>query len=252
MMPPGMIEFMASRRVVYAVLGGLLGLGAPVGLIVVRSLAAGQLTPRWIRLELLGDAVTFTYVGVSTVVVFATFGSLLGAQVDRLEDQAQTDVLTGLLNRRAVQARLDQEIARARRHGHALSLLLIDVDHLKEVNDRAGHRGGDLALKQTAAALVGGSRAVDVCGRWGGDEFVVLAPSTTGADARHLAERIRALAGGGGAQDPTVSIGVSTLGADGAKGASALVNDADAALYRAKQRGRNRVVAFDEPEVSEP
>lgn len=242
---------MESRRVVYAVLGGLLGLGAPVGLMVVRSLAAGQLSPRWVRLELLGDAATFTYVGVSTVLAFAAFGYILGAQVDRLESQAQTDVLTGLLNRRAVQARLEQEVARARRHGHPLSFLLIDVDHLKEVNDRAGHRGGDLALRQTAAALLEGARAEDVCGRWGGDEFVVLAPSTAGVDARNLAERIRAMAGGGEAQGPTVSIGVSTLDEDGGAGAAALVNDADDALYRAKQRGRNRVVVFDELKAPE-
>ena len=147
---------------------------------------------------------------------------------------------------------MNWDCPRARRHGHPFSLLLIDVDQLKEVNDRAGHRGGDLALKQTAAALVGGARAEDVCGRWGGDEFIVLAPSTSGADARHLAERIRAMADGGDAQGPTVSIGVSTLDGDGAKGASGLVSDADEALYRAKQRGRNRVVAFDEPEAPEP
>lgn len=238
------IGTMGSRRVGYAVLGGALALGAPAGLMAVRGLLAGQLSARWMLLETRDDAATYAYVTFSTMAAFAAFGWVLGGQVDRLKALAQTDALTGILNRRAAEVRLEEELARAARHGQPLSLLLIDVDRLKDVNDREGHRAGDRALCRTAAAMQGSARVDDVCARWGGDEFVVLAPATAGADAVRLAERIRAhaVAGEGRA---TLSIGVATF--DGKSQPGALLADADAALYRAKRMGRDRVVTFSAP-----
>jgi diguanylate cyclase (GGDEF)-like protein len=235
---------MVSRRVGYAMLGGVLAMGAPAGLLAVRSLAAPDLTADRLAREVRDDAATFAYVTLSTLAAFVAFGCVLGAQVDRVEARARTDALTGILNRRAAQERLEEELARASRHGLPLSLLLIDVDGLKAINDRGGHHAGDRALCRTAAAMTAAARLDDVCGRWGGDEFVLLAPATRREDAVRLAERIRASAGGeldGG----TVSIGVATFDGTGTRAAaSALVNDADAALYQAKERGRNQVVAF--------
>ena len=238
------IGTMVSRRVGYAALGGVLALGAPAGLLAVRGLLAGHVSAHWMVLEARGDAATYAYVTLSTIAAFAAFGCVLGGQVDRLKAQAQTDGLTGILNRRAAEVRLEEELARAARHGQPVSLLLIDVDRLKDVNDRDGHRAGDRALCRTAAAMQGSARVDDVCARWGGDEFVVLAPATAGADAVRLAERIRAhaVAGEGRA---TLSIGVATFDGTGQPGA--LLADADAALYRAKRMGRDRVVAFSAP-----
>lgn len=233
-----------TRRRSYAALGGSLALGAPLGLLALRAARARDLSPRFLAGELAGDAATYLYVGASTVLAFSFFGRILGRQADRLQEQARTDALTGLLNRRALQDRLDEEFARAARHRLPLSLLLIDVDRLKELNDRAGHRAGDQALQQTAAALRSGSRIHDLCARWGGDEFVVLAPGTGRAEALHLAERIRVDAGRNRPSGLTVSIGVATLDqAHPCPSPHALLSGADVALYEAKTRGRDRVAA---------
>jgi diguanylate cyclase (GGDEF)-like protein len=124
---------------------------------------------------------------------------------------------------------------------------MIDIDELKDLNDRHGHRAGDAALRRTAAAIREGLRGTDIGARWGGDEFVVLAPSTGSAEARGLAERVRVVAAGPAAANPgvpprTVSIGVATLDrATPFPSSEALVSAADAALYEAKIAGRNRV-----------
>jgi len=138
---------MATRRLRYAALGGLLALGAPLGLLALRAASAREFSPRWLVHEVAGDAAVYLYVGASTILAFSLFGSALGRQADRLQELARTDTLTGLLNRRALQDRFEQEFARALRHRLPLSVLLVDVDKLKELNDREGHRTGDLALQ---------------------------------------------------------------------------------------------------------
>jgi len=235
---------MPAKRLSYAALGGFLALGAPLGLLALRAAGARELSSRWLVDEVVGDAATYLYVGVSTFLAFALFGRALGRKADRLWQGARTDTLTGLLNRRALQDRLNEELARAVRHRLPLSVLLVDVDKLKELNDRAGHRTGDLALQETASAVRTGSRIEDVCARWGGDEFVVLAPATGRDEALRLAERIRLTAGLNRPEGLTVSIGVVTL--DPGRPYSspdALMSHADAALYEAKALGRNRAVA---------
>jgi diguanylate cyclase (GGDEF)-like protein len=147
-------------------------------------------------------------------------------------------------------------MARAERYGTPLSILLVDLDGLKRLNDRDGHQAGDDALLLLARALREGCRSADVGARWGGDEFVVLAPETRLPEARDLGDRIRAAMAAGGPSGATVSVGVASaepvyasprvegprawawLGA-----AEALLSEADAALYEAKSRGGNRVVA---------
>ena len=233
-----------GRQLRYAVLGGLLGLGAPVGLLVLRSAMAQEASTRWLAEEATADAATYLYVGVSTVLVFTLFGRALGRQADGLQELARTDILTGLLNRRAFEERFEQEFARATRHGLPLSLLLVDVDNLKQLNDRAGHRAGDAALQETASALRKGSRIDDICARWGGDEFVVLSPGAGGSEALQLAERMRPAAGANRSDGLTVSIGVATLYPSPSNSSPyALMSRADAALYEAKALGRDRTVA---------
>lgn len=166
----------------------------------------------------------------------------------RTRRQSQEDGLTGLLNRHRSMVLCGIEIERARRHGQALSLLMFDLDEFKAINDRLGHAAGDLVLRRVAALTRGSLRRGDVAGRIGGEEFLLVLPHTDAAAAMHLAERLRALfereievAEGWRA---TASFGVATL-QDGMD-ADALLQRADQALYRAKQRGRNRA------ELAEP
>jgi len=235
---------MSTKRRRYASLGGLLALGAPLGLLILRAARAREISSGWLAEELASDAATYLYVGISTILAFCLFGYALGRQADRLQELARTDALTGLLNRRALRDRFDEEFARAERQRSPLSVLLVDVDKLKQLNDRSGHRAGDLALRETAAALKSGSRRNDVCARWGGDEFMVLAPGIGRSEVLHLAERIRRMAASEPGRGLSVSVGVATLDELHAYNSpDALMADADSALYEAKACGRDRVVA---------
>jgi two-component system, cell cycle response regulator len=163
-----------------------------------------------------------------------------------------SDYLTGWHNRRYLTARLREELARAQRSGASVACLMIDVDHFKELNDTYGHVGGDEALREISARIDGQIRASDTAARFGGDEFTLLLPDTSLADAARLAERIRtAMAppievGRGQTHVVTLSIGVAALmGKRGEEDLKALADrllaDADAALYAAKARGRDQV-----------
>ncbi|MEO8358976.1 MAG: GGDEF domain-containing protein [Vicinamibacteria bacterium] len=232
------------KKLVYAVAGALLALGAPLGLVVVRTLVGGDVNAASLQRDVLLNLPTYAYVAVSTFVAFACFGGVLGAQADSLRRASRVDHLTGLPNRRALEERIGEECARAVRHRAPLSFLLLDVDGLKGINDSGGHGAGDEALRGVAAVILGATRIDDLSARWGGDEFAILAPRTDADQAFILAERIRHGAAGRKKGEPTVSIGVTTVPADAATASSrSLFTRADAALYRAKAAGRNRVVA---------
>jgi diguanylate cyclase (GGDEF)-like protein len=228
------------RQLFYAAAAVALALGAPVGLIAVR-LADTAPSAAVVREEVRRDRSTYAYVTLSTMVVFALFGYVLGRQADALVRLSRTDSLTGLGNARSFDEHFAQETERAARYGEPLSLLALDLDGLKRINDAHGHRGGDVALQAVAQALQRGARASDVAARIGGDEFVLLAPSTSSAAATALAERVRALVAAAGLDGLSVSVGVATM--EGGGGApSRLREAADGALYEAKRRGRDRVV----------
>jgi diguanylate cyclase (GGDEF)-like protein/PAS domain S-box-containing protein len=159
---------------------------------------------------------------------------------------ATTDALTDIANRRHFLELAEREMQRARRHGRPLSLLMADIDHFKSINDRHGHAAGDAVLKAYVAALRRALRQEDVLGRLGGEEFGILLPETDMDSALEVAERLRRLIGemevdvGGAVLRPTHSIGVAVLRPTGGSFAE-LMSRADAALYEAKQRGRNCV-----------
>lgn len=167
-----------------------------------------------------------------------------------------TDSLTGVYNRRYIDRRLLEEIGRARRQQYRISVMYIDIDHFKQVNDSVGHQGGDEVLREVAGRIKDELRLSDALGRFGGEEFVVLLINAELADATVVAQRIRASIAdkpvqltNGGPLRVSVSIGVAELddvGRDHAieSVAQALVANADTALYRAKVAGRNRVVSF--------
>ena len=165
-----------------------------------------------------------------------------------LEQMALRDGLTGLANRRCFDDTLQAEWLRAQRQGSPLSLLMVDVDHFKAYNDAHGHLGGDACLKRIASAIASEMRANDLVARYGGEEFAVILPNQTLTGAASVAERIRCRiarlqipSGVSCAQQVTVSIGAATTGAAPDSNASALIGIADAALYRAKHLGRNRI-----------
>ncbi len=175
---------------------------------------------------------------------FRLQGELQGAH-DQLAKLASLDSLTEIANRRAIGTIIEHEAHRAQRYSRHLSILFLDIDRFKEVNDRAGHATGDRALREFAAAIGAELRPADVLGRWGGEEFIAVLPETGREEALLAAERIRAAVEGhrfGYEEDArlTCSIGVSSYPTD-ALGPAALVEAADRAMYRAKQAGRNRV-----------
>ncbi|MEE4295537.1 MAG: GGDEF domain-containing protein [Wenzhouxiangella sp.] len=162
---------------------------------------------------------------------------------EELELLANTDRLTGASNRRALDVALTAELDRSRRYESGLSVLFLDLDHFKEVNDRYGHGIGDQVLRGFVTELRRLLRDSDILGRWGGEEFIVICPETNASDVLHLADRIRARIAEidfGGAGKITVSIGVAELSAE--DNAQDLVDRADQALYEAKKAGRNRCV----------
>lgn len=177
----------------------------------------------------------------------------------RLLRSGFTDVLTGWFNRRYLQVRLNEEIARARRHRLPLCCLFLDIDHFKRVNDEYGHHAGDVVLAECAHCIEAVVRSSDVAARYGGEEFVILLPETGADDALALAERVRGavadrtMAVGKQNLKVTVSIGVAralpyardgdvkTLG-------EALIRRADLAMYAAKSAGRNQVCFAPEAE----
>lgn len=162
----------------------------------------------------------------------------------KIAEQSVTDPLTGIKNRRAFLDRLHEEVDRSDRYGSELSVALIDVDNFKAYNDSWGHVAGDTALTQIAALLMDQSRSSDLVARYGGEEFVIIFPNTNGDCASLLAERFRRSierADWAGAE-VTVSIGVTTA-TPGEADAKTLVEQADKALYRAKDAGRNCVRA---------
>jgi diguanylate cyclase (GGDEF)-like protein len=160
-----------------------------------------------------------------------------------------TDGMTDIGNRRHFTQNLEREIPRAIRHRQPLSLLIVDVDHFKKVNDIHGHLVGDVVLKGVARILEGCIRQTDLVARYGGEEFVVLAPSTDLESVRVLAERIRERVAStlfqsdGTRLSITVSLGVAELSLDQAQNADDLIAIADRRLYIAKREGRNRAVA---------
>ncbi len=178
----------------------------------------------------------------------AVQNAALAAAGEKLRALAEKDDLTGINNRRRLLEAFQREIDRARRYGKTLSLVLIDVDHFKRWNDVHGHHVGDEVLKVVAQIISSVSRDIDVFGRYGGEEFVVVLPETPVDHAMVYAERLRATIESQGEavseRHPgcalSVSVGISSMNARG-DDADRMIQRADAALYAAKRHGRNRV-----------
>jgi diguanylate cyclase (GGDEF)-like protein len=163
------------------------------------------------------------------------------AQAFKLEELATHDSLTGVVNRRKFNELIVDEFERVRRYGSPLSFVILDIDHFKQVNDTLGHEAGDQVLVAVAQLLGDGIRSVDTLARWGGEEFVLLLPQVSAPGARDLADRLRREVRAGRLPgDVTVSCGVAEHRPP--ETPDGLFARADAALYRAKAEGRDRVV----------
>ena len=199
--------------------------------------AFGEAAPRW----------SFT---VGTLVVAVAFVSLLKERLDRLverfADAAREDPLTGMRNRRGFDETFDLEVERARRTGHSVSLVLGDLDHFKQVNDRLGHPRGDEVLRRAGEILRSTNRRIDLAARVGGEEFAVLLPDSDERGAHVAAERMRRAIREGFADDSlplTISFGIASFPAHG-DNTDDLMESADQALYTAKEIGRDCSVIF--------
>ncbi|HNY85857.1 MAG TPA: diguanylate cyclase [Candidatus Hydrogenedentes bacterium] len=169
---------------------------------------------------------------------------------DRLEHLAMHDPLTGVLNRRAVLERLEQEISRAARSDGRLFVGMCDLDHFKRINDTLGHQAGDDVLAVFTRRIAGNLRAYDSIGRYGGEEFLVITPATGKPDPRCLFERLRAEVEGSPietrAGEARISVSIGVAAGSGKGSVADLIEAADRALYLAKSLGRNRVVLAPE------
>jgi diguanylate cyclase (GGDEF)-like protein len=243
------------RRFAYPAAGILLSVALVAGLLTLQGALARRVpTASWILEELRQQPFVYAYLMLATLAMMTILGWIVGRKEDLLEELSVTDPLTGLANRRRMRAAATDELNRSARYGTPLALLLVDLDRLKEINDRHGHGNGDRALELVADALRRSCRATDVAARFGGDEFVVLAVNTTAIEALALAHRIRAavkrssaLAAARVKQDAqihhTVSIGVADLDGAALPTFDGLHAAADGALYAAKLAGRDRATA---------
>lgn len=183
-------------------------------------------------------------IGVISGVVFSR------REIERYKREVRTDFLTGAFNPRGLEEALAYECERARRFGRSFSVLMIDLDHFKEANDRFGHGAGDIILKEFVRLVREEIRVIDTIARKGGDEFILILPETKSEGGRILAERLREKIDGYEFRFPrgksfsriTLSIGIATF-PDQAKSAKALLNVTDKAVYQAKEE-RNKVVVF--------
>ncbi len=246
-----------------ALMGGLVGLGAPIGSIFFHQLFSGGWSFEAAVQEVRGHLFYYDYMVVATPLIFSAFGFYLGTLKDRvteqndllerlnslLQQEAMIDDVTGLLNRRHLDLATDREIERARRYRHGISGMMIDIDDFKDINDRFGHLVGDRVLKRVASVVQQGLRKIDIIGRYGGDEFMVVLPETTLENAKIVANRVQEYVRAIRIEVPTpsitvtVSIGLFSFPNCEFLDRKAFVELVDLAMLKAKQAGKNRIVS---------
>lgn len=224
----------------------------------IRSLAN---FPMWVNLELIGfigfDSVKKEHIwDQENAAMLQQFANIVSNAIERsrllkiLKDRAIRDELTKVLNRRGFLQIANTEMVRAHRYNHPVGMILLDMDHLKRVNDTYGHAAGDLALQEIARHCVMNIRGIDVLGRWGGDEFVILLPESDRESTINVAKRLQKSISDhtvrilGNELTFTISAGVA-LAEEDVTTIDELFRNADTALYLAKEAGRNRIMIFD-------
>jgi diguanylate cyclase (GGDEF)-like protein len=202
------------------------------------------------KLIMFGRYIVMTSLCLISTWVIVSFASISRTLMLQLEKQSNIDYLTGILNRRAIEARLLLEVGRAKRSDTWLSFIMADVDFFKLYNDSNGHLAGDNCLKDIAKLIDGCcDRATDVVGRFGGEEFVLILPDTNNEGAQRIAENLRKTIqaqnipyGPQNANPVTLTLGIASAKGSTIVSVEKLIKDADAALYKGKDQGRNCVV----------
>lgn len=178
----------------------------------------------------------------------------LRSRGEKLVQVLSTDALTGVASRRGVLETLQSTLDHSRRHAHRAGVILLDLDHFKQINDRHGHGAGDKVLQVAAARIRSSLRSMDTVGRYGGDEFLIILPSVEPTTSVRIAERVRLTLGGGLVHANGVTVRVTASQgiaiSDGSEYPQVVIERADAALYAAKRAGRDRVVSADDSLVS--
>jgi diguanylate cyclase (GGDEF)-like protein len=250
-----------SNKTTGRIAGAVLGLGAPAGSLLLRMMASESASIPWIARELSGHAYFYAYMTLLTPLAFSFFGVYLGGLNDKisaqkrslealtnvLEAQSMTDDVTGLYNHRHLLEEIEKEVERSQRYKRFLSGIMVDIDDFKEVNDTHGHVIGDLVLREMALVLNQSIRKIDIVGRYGGDEFVVILPEAEWSSAHAVAERIlqnirqHRFKTKGDYISLTVSVGLfyfkDTTGLDKTQ----FIERIDEAMFQAKALGKDKV-----------
>ncbi len=228
---------MRTHRFRYLAWGALLALGAPVGWLLLSSWLGDPGGGIWL----------YVYLTLSTLIAFASFGYTLGSKQDALARLAAKDALTGLVNQAEFMRTAELLLALSEREWTPLTIVMIDIDYFKQVNDDYGHLVGNEIIKEVASILEECTRRSDVVARFGGDEFAICLPHTGRDTSEMVSERIRervqenAFEISGNSIRITLSLGVSEYDGKSVTTVGGMTESADRALYRAKQEGRNRV-----------
>ncbi|MEK7384046.1 MAG: GGDEF domain-containing protein [Elusimicrobiota bacterium] len=239
----------------YTALGAFMGLISPLGAFLLRFwLADPLLRSLWVRNELQYNSFFYTYMALGTSAVFAVFGYVLGvrserqrvsnrmlsARVEELHLKSVTDALSGTYTYGYLYEVLELEIQRTMTNKSPLSLLILDIDDFKNVNDSHGHLFGDRVLRETAETISANVRSNDILGRYGGDEFLVIMPGADNQICLHVADRVRSAVAKNGYMT-TLSIGTATYDGNSKETPADFLQRADVNLYQAKRAGKNCV-----------
>ena len=223
-----------------------------VAILVVRAIVTPDTHLAVLTMSTPMQGVVFTYASLMPVIASSGFLLMCGERLNKdLARLATLDPLTGIFNRRTMAELAHKAVAASKRHGRALSLLVLDIDHFKRINDQFGHEAGDLALRRVVELIRGELRESDLFARIGGEEFAVVLPEADEASATAMAERVRlrlfnaGFAISGWPVELQVSIGVGSLGPE-ISDLETLFRHTDRAMYAAKRTGRNRVVSVSQ------
>lgn len=228
-----------------ALQGLILSIGAPLGWMCVQVISGRD--P--FAAEHM-DSLLYAYMSIATGVVFSGLGYFIGRRENIITDLALVDGLTGLYNKRYFENRLFQEFSRYKRTGRQISLIQLDLDHFKNVNDTWGHQAGDEVLKQVAQTIMSNCRADEIAARVGGEEMCIIAIDCDTTSAKSLSERLRHEIETNPVHWQDVSIALTSsfgvaMVSEEVDSALELFQHADKALYHAKKTGRNKVCVYD-------